>query len=64
MSAHNARFDKHGNRLPETGHGCGCQICADAHAARLDEMRPWARATRIVRKLIAADTGRPQAAGG
>ncbi|HEY3085727.1 MAG TPA: hypothetical protein VGK28_09735 [Candidatus Dormibacteraeota bacterium] len=56
-----ARFDKHGNRLPETGHGCGCQICADAHAASVEGTWPWSRAVRFVRNLL-ADPGRPQAA--
>jgi hypothetical protein len=57
-----ARFDKHGNRLPETGHGCGCQICADAHAARVEGApQPWARVVRFVKNLL-PDTGRPQAA--
>jgi hypothetical protein len=31
-----ARFDKHGQPLPETGHGCGCQQCADADAPRYE----------------------------
>ena len=57
----NARFDKFGNRLPDTGHGCGCQICADAHAAHEEQTRPWTRFVRFLKHLI-ADTGRPQAA--
>jgi hypothetical protein len=56
-----ARFDKHGNRLPETGHGCGCKICADAHAARVEDTRPWAGLVRFLKNLL-QDTGRPQAA--
>jgi hypothetical protein len=56
-----ARFDKHGNRLPDTGHGCGCQICADAHAARHRSTGAWSRVVRFVRSLI-ADSGRRQAA--
>ena len=59
-----ARFDKHGNELPETGHGCGCQICADNHAAEVRGSRPWAAAQRrvleLIKKLIS--DGRPQAA--
>jgi hypothetical protein len=31
-----ARFDKEGRPLPETGHGCGCQLCADANAPRYE----------------------------
>jgi hypothetical protein len=59
--AQSARFDKLGNRLPETGHGCGCHICADAHAERQERTRPWTRVIRFVKKLI-PDTSRPQAA--
>jgi hypothetical protein len=35
----NARFDKEGNRVPDTGHGCGCQQCANANAARYERRR-------------------------
>lgn len=31
-----ARFDKEGNRLLDTGQGCGCQLCADAGATRYE----------------------------
>jgi hypothetical protein len=31
-----ARFDKEGNRLPDTGHGCGCMLCAASNAARYE----------------------------
>ncbi len=34
-----ARFDKQGNRIPDTGHGCGCQLCADTGAARYERRR-------------------------
>lgn len=34
-----ARFDKQGNQLPDTGHGCGCQLCADANAPRYERRR-------------------------
>jgi hypothetical protein len=34
-----ARFDKAGKRLPDTGHGCGCQLCADSHAPRYERRR-------------------------
>ena len=32
----NHRFDKHGNRLPLEGHGCGCSLCARVGRGRLD----------------------------
>jgi len=66
-----ARFDKEGRRLPDTGHGCGCQICADANAPRYERRlqtraaeRPWTSARRrLVRlfKRLRPDS-RPQAA--
>jgi hypothetical protein len=31
-----ARFDKHGRRLPDTGHGCGCKLCAESNAPRYE----------------------------
>ena len=31
-----ARFDKHGRRLPDTGHGCGCTLCAASNAPRYE----------------------------
>ncbi|HET6311275.1 MAG TPA: hypothetical protein VFH00_09765 [Candidatus Nitrosotalea sp.] len=31
-----ARFDKFGRRLPDTGHGCGCTLCAAANAPRYE----------------------------
>ena len=31
-----ARFDKSGRQLPDTGHGCGCQMCADSNAPRYE----------------------------
>jgi len=57
----NARFDKEGNRVPDTGHGCGCQLCADANAARYERRRAvhaaaWSplrrRLARALRNLI------------
>lgn len=57
----NARFDKEGNRLPDTGHGCGCQLCADADATRYERRRSahtavWSplrrRLARAFRNLI------------
>jgi hypothetical protein len=31
-----ARFDKLGRRLPDTGHGCGCKLCAEQNAPRYE----------------------------
>jgi hypothetical protein len=54
MAPGGARYDKDGNPLPDTGHGCGCQICADAHAAHQVQAgsRPWTAAQRRVVELI------------
>ena len=45
--------------MPATGHGCGCQICADAHAERVRRTRPLAamrgRIARLIEKLVSAD---------
>ena len=47
-----ARFDKQGRRLPDTGRGCGCRQCAESQAARYERRRgergvgtwePWQR---------------------
>ena len=63
-----ARFDKQGNRLPDTGHGCGCQLCADSNAPRYERRQSerasaWGpfrrRLVRMVRTLI---PNRPQTA--
>jgi len=35
-----ARFDKLGRRLADTGRGCGCQQCADAGAPRYERRAP------------------------
>jgi len=56
------RFDKHGNQLPESRHGCGCQICADAHAARSRPRRPWTRLVQFVKRVTGDGGRRPQAA--
>src|SRR5438034_5447575 len=31
-----ARFDKDGKQLPDTGHGCGCRLCAISNAPRYE----------------------------
>lgn len=30
------RLDKHGRQLPDTGHGCGCKLCAQTNAPRYE----------------------------
>jgi hypothetical protein len=63
-----ARFDKQGNQLPDTGHGCGCQLCADSNAPRY-ERRQSERASawspmrrRLARALRRLAPGRPEIA--
>ncbi|HEX9098109.1 MAG TPA: hypothetical protein VF956_01325 [Candidatus Dormibacteraeota bacterium] len=55
-----ARYDKQGRRLPDSGHGCGCELCAELGAARYERRRSerstaWSpvrrRLARIVRNL-------------
>jgi len=41
-----ARFDKQGRPLPDTGRGCGCQQCADANAPRYERRLDPERYTR------------------
>ena len=64
-----ARFDKQGNRLPDTGHGCGCQLCADINAPRYDRRRAERSSTawsplrrRLVRALSGIIPSRPEPA--
>ena len=33
------RYDKSGKQLPDTGHGCGCSLCADAGAPRYERRK-------------------------
>jgi len=53
-----ARFDKAGRRLPDTGRGCGCQLCADAEAPRYERRRDpvrdsrWSSTRRGVARLV------------
>jgi len=54
-----ARFDKHGRQLPDTGRGCGCQQCADANAARYERrqeaergMVAWSPLRRRLASLV------------
>jgi len=56
-----ARFDKRGRRLPDTGHGCGCKLCAESNAPRYERRHSsersaaWSplrrRLARVVRTL-------------
>jgi hypothetical protein len=66
-----ARFDKHGRRLADTGHGCGCTLCAASNAPRYERRRepradrgrwssPGRRVIRLIRNLRSS---RPFAAG-
>jgi hypothetical protein len=64
-----ARYDKQGKRLPDTGHGCGCELCAASGAPRYERRRSerstaWGplrrQLNRIVRNLSL--TKRPEAA--
>jgi hypothetical protein len=63
------RVDKFGNRLPDTGHGCGCELCARSNAPRY-ERRHDARSSghwgslrrRIVTMAHALLSSRPQVA--
>jgi len=38
-----SRFDKQGRRLPDTGHGCGCRICAESNEPRYERRADAAR---------------------
>ena len=42
-----SRFDKMGRKLPDTGHGCGCQLCADSNAPRYERREDPERASRV-----------------
>jgi hypothetical protein len=55
-----ARFDKHGRELPDTGHGCGCRQCAASNAPRYERRSEPERTTgewspmrrRIIRLVV------------
>ena len=65
-----ARFDKQGNQLPDTGRGCGCQLCADSDAPRYERRRAaqrtarrWNPMRRLLHRMVHRLAGqRPQAA--
>jgi hypothetical protein len=50
-----ARFDKLGRRLPDTGHGCGCKLCAEQNAPRYERRyespRPGSEWNALHRRL-------------
>ena len=66
-----ARFDKFGRRLPDTGHGCGCTLCAASNAPRYErrseqrgDMGHWTPLRRrLVRFLRTLGSTRPYVAG-
>ena len=51
-----ARYDKLGRRLPDTGHGCGCKLCAETNAPRYErrehEPRPSGTWNPLHRRTI------------
>jgi len=64
-----ARFDKFGKRLPDTGHGCGCELCARSNAPRYERRHDarvagsWGPFKRRLAKIArSVGVGRPQAA--
>jgi hypothetical protein len=64
-----ARYDKFGNRLPETGRGCGCELCARSNAPRYERRQDSRRAAawgpvrrRLALLIRSLRVDRPQAA--
>jgi len=60
-----ARFDKQGRRLPDTGHGCGCRLCAETNAPRYERRHAdpersgdWGRLQRWAVRLVQQVLGR------
>jgi hypothetical protein len=59
-----ARFDKQGRRLPDTGHGCGCRLCAEANAPRYERRSgpersgEWGSLQRWLMRLVHGLGGR------
>jgi hypothetical protein len=56
-----ARFDKHGRRLPDSGHGCGCELCAELGAPRYERRRSerstaWSPVRRRLARWVRALT--------
>jgi hypothetical protein len=66
-----ARFDKLGRRLPDSGHGCGCTLCAAANAPRYERRheernnaREWTSLRRRLTRMIRSfGSERPHAVG-
>jgi len=64
-----ARFDKNGRRLPDTGRGCGCELCAESNAPRYERRHAartsgrWNSLRRGLARMIGSLAGgRAQAA--
>jgi hypothetical protein len=64
-----ARFDKQGKRVPDTGHGCGCELCAALGAPRYERRSSqrttaWSPVRRRLARWVRALSlsGRSQAA--
>jgi hypothetical protein len=64
-----ARFDKFGKQLPDTGFGCGCELCARSNAPRYERRRdvrgasPWGPLRRYLTQMVRnMRVDRPQAA--
>jgi len=65
------RYDKAGKQLPDTGRGCGCQLCAASGAARYERRADiprsgghWSEIRRSVVRLISGfETFAPLADG-
>ena len=50
---HPTRLDKDGKQLPDTGRGCGCELCAEANAPRYERRSrpvraPWSELHRML----------------
>jgi hypothetical protein len=41
-----ARYDKQGRRLPDTGHGCGCRLCEESNQPRYERRAETGRGDR------------------
>lgn len=50
------RYDKTGKQLPDTGHGCGCQLCETSrqprYERRADNPRGGGRWSEVRRSLV------------
>ena len=64
-----ARFNKFGKRVPDSGHGCGCELCARTNAPRYERRKdarsagPWGPMRRRLAQMVRSlRSDRPQAA--